>query len=190
MNKKIITLKNEKTITVVDNLLPRSSVEGLYAAACISNYGLMGSSNLDIQDMQNRKMICNVGEEFLVKNNFFTPEVNSFLLEELKTTPFIFKAYINLGIHSECPKIHTDHFASGSGKTILYYVNYNWNQNWAGETFFYNDDCSEVEFISPFVPGRMLIFDSSIPHSAKQQTFDAPPYRFTLALKFVDRLPG
>jgi len=186
---KNIELKNKKSITIIDNILPRASIEGLYAACAMSNYGLIGASNLDIQDMQNRKMICYINDEFLYKNNFLIPEVQKVLMEQLKDTPVAFKSYINLGIHSECPKIHVDHFASGKGKTVLYYANYNWNINWAGETVFYNDDCDEIEYITPFIPGRILIFDSDIPHSAKQQTFDAPPYRFTIALKFVDELP-
>ena len=89
---KNIELKNKKSITIIDNILPRASIEGLYAACAMSNYGLIGASNLDIQDMQNRKMICYINDEFLHKNNFLIPEVQKVLMEQLKDTPVAFKS--------------------------------------------------------------------------------------------------
>jgi hypothetical protein len=50
---------------------------------------------------------------------------------------------------------------------------------------FFDDQGIEIEYVTPFVPGRIIIFDSDIPHTAKEQSVLGPSYRFTLAIKFV-----
>ena len=92
-------------------------------------------------------------------------------------------AYINCGIHSESPDVHVDSSRKGD-KTLLYYMNREWKHEWGGETILLGDDAQEIEFCTPYKPGRIIIFDSTIPHAARQQSFAAPLYRFTLAIKF------
>ena len=73
--------------------------------------------------------------------------------------------------------------------TLLYYANPYWKEEWAGETLFFNEDVSEVVYTSIYKPGRVIIFDGSIPHSLRPQSKLAPQYRFTFSL-FLDSGKG
>lgn len=69
-------------------------------------------------------------------------------------------------------------------KILLYYVNIEWKDGWHGETMFYSDSLKEVEYCSPFTPGRIILFDGKCPHALRPQSFTAPQLRFTLAVIF------
>ena len=66
--------------------------------------------------------------------------------------------------------------------SLLYYVNLHWQSDWGGETIFAADD-GEPEIIVPYKPGRIVIFDSKIPHRA---TFVSPeaPWRLSFNMVF------
>ena len=95
--------------------------------------------------------------------------------------------YVNLGIPTDYNEIHTDVGGSllppNNFMTLLYYVNLEWDLNWGGETIFYSEALDSIEYISYYIPGRIIIFDQAIPHSARTQTINANKYRFTLACK-------
>lgn len=67
---------------------------------------------------------------------------------------------------------------------VLYYANLEWKEGWHGETLFFSEDYSEIEFASPYTPGRVVVFDASIPHSIRPQSHTAAHYRFTVAITF------
>ena len=164
----------------VDDLLGKSHMTGLYVQACTLPYTLTGSNIQDVQNIQDSKPICYVDEHWL-ESYFFTDEVVEYL--DGKVPHNIERAYINMGIHSETPRVHTDSGSKGD-KTLLYYINEEWKNDWGGETIFMSPNCKDVEYITPFVPGRIIVFDSITPHAARQQSFAGPKYRFTLAIKF------
>ena len=69
----------------------------------------------------------------------------------------------------------------------LYYVNMDWEDGWYGETIFYNSqNLDEVLFTSVYKPGRIILFDGSIPHAIRPQSIKAPKYRMSLTLFFND----
>jgi hypothetical protein len=70
-------------------------------------------------------------------------------------------------------------------KTLLYYVNNRWNTNWGGETVFSNNS-GESEIIIDYVPGRTVIFDSSILHKATPISIEADEFRFIFSIQFVE----
>jgi hypothetical protein len=90
--------------------------------------------------------------------------------------------YINLTVSSEAYFVHADSCA----KTILYYVNPDWRDGMGGETVFWKDDLSEILFSSPYISGRLIIFDGHVPHSLRPQTVLGPKYRFSMAM-MMDR---
>ena len=69
--------------------------------------------------------------------------------------------------------------------TMLIYPNTEWDLNHGGETVFYEEDRSEMVYLNPYKPGRICLFDGSIPHCAKPQALIGPKYRFTIAVKFI-----
>jgi len=94
-------------------------------------------------------------------------------------------AYVNLGLVNDSHEIHVDAPRKGMEKTMLIYPNIEWGLNHGGETVFYEEDRQEIVYINPYVPGRVCIFDGSIPHCAKPQALVGPKYRFTIAVKFT-----
>ena len=85
----------------------------------------------------------------------------------------------NLSCHSDVYFAHTH-----KNTSMLYYANPYWKEEWAGETIFYNENCSEAVFVSVYKPGRVIIFDGSIPHTIRAPSRKAPNFRFTLAMFF------
>ena len=78
----------------------------------------------------------------------------------------------------------------GTGKSspilsVLYYINLDWRDGWHGETLFYNpNNLKEIIYTSLYIPGRIILFDGSIPHAIRPQSIKAPKFRFTLSLFF------
>lgn len=94
-------------------------------------------------------------------------------------------AYVNMGLVNDSHEIHVDAPTTGQGITMLVYPNLEWGSNHGGETVFYEEDGTEMVYLNPYVPGRICIFDGSVPHCAKPQALTGPKYRFTIACKFV-----
>ena len=94
-------------------------------------------------------------------------------------------AYVNMGLVNDSHEIHVDGPTRGQVITMLIYPNIEWGSNHGGETVFYEEDKTEMVYLNPYVPGRICIFDGSIPHCAKPQALVGPKYRFTIACKFT-----
>ena len=84
-----------------------------------------------------------------------------------------------------CIRDSVDGATKGQVITMLIYPNIEWGANHGGETVFYEEDKTEMVYLNPYVPGRICIFDGSIPHCAKPQALVGPKYRFTIACKFI-----
>lgn len=90
------------------------------------------------------------------------------------------RAWINVSLPTEVHFIHTH----TDYRVLLYYVNLRWHGDWGGETLFHSDNRKEIMYASPFVPGRIIIFDGNLSHVLRPQCIIAPVYRFTYAIFF------
>ena len=70
----------------------------------------------------------------------------------------------------------------GDEIVLLYYANIRWQEEWSGETLFYNDNMQDILFASPYVPGRIILFDGKMPHTIRSQSSIAPQYRFSFTM--------
>lgn len=94
----------------------------------------------------------------------------------------IHRMYVNAYTYGDCPTVHVDHDDPGY-YTILYYANERWSYDWSGETVFYNEHKDEiVRSVFPR-PGRLVAFDSRIPHVAREPNRICPVVRYTVAIK-------
>tara|TARA_B100000963_G_scaffold148082_1_gene128913 strand:- start:262 stop:777 length:516 start_codon:yes stop_codon:yes gene_type:complete len=97
------------------------------------------------------------------------------------TNKKLIKVICNLVRSNDVHYIHIHH----NEQVALYYVNLEWRDGWHGETLFYNpDDLDEIVYTSLCVPGRIVLFDGSIPHAIRPQSVKAPKFRITLSLFF------
>ena len=122
-------------------------------------------SNYSSEDVERLGLLNQIKDEKLLS-----------LISNKKMKPK-FGAVVNLSMPSETYFVH-----SHSNTTVLYYANVRWREDWAGETLFFTEDMSEIVYATPYKPGRIIVFDGSIPHTIRPQTRYAPQYRFTFAL--------
>lgn len=93
-------------------------------------------------------------------------------------------AYANLCRPDDSFHIHTDHH--GPMWTMLYYVNLDWHIEWGGDTYFLKEDLT-IDYVSQFKPGRVVLFDGSIPHLMRPSTRLAPENRFSFVIKYIPK---
>jgi hypothetical protein len=92
----------------------------------------------------------------------------------------LLRSWINVMNTEHAPNFHPDNFTETS-KTVLYYANLKWDPSWDGFTVWRSADMKDIEYVSDYVPGRVSVFDSLIPHKAcAQNKFAAGTWRFTL----------
>ena len=92
---------------------------------------------------------------------------------------------VNANNFGDCPMVHTDlpEDKSKDCFTIIYYAHNTWDCNWAGETVILNDAKNEiVESVYPR-PGRILVFDSAMPHVARTPSRICSQVRLTVAFR-------
>ena len=65
-------------------------------------------------------------------------------------------------------------------RVVLYYANLEWRNEWAGETLFYDHNMVTTNAIQN-VPGRLVEFEGSLPHTIRPQSVIGPKYRFTIS---------
>ena len=90
---------------------------------------------------------------------------------------------VNCSTPTEECNFHTDEIKGGV--TFLYYVNLNWRPEWLGYTIFGSDNLKEVIHTSFYVPGRVIIFDGSIPHMVIPPSVYARGHRLTFAIQYT-----
>lgn len=138
----------------------------------IGRYQTTLRSSLSVTD------ICNF--------NFFK---NEFVLEYMRTNGFrVRDAYINLCTASDVYRYHVDTYDEKDGcRTLLCYLNHEWMPEWEGETHFSDQEAKDILVSCAFIPGRIIVFDSTIPHKSSQPGPTTPAYRYVLVLKLVQK---
>jgi hypothetical protein len=112
---------------------------------------------------------------------FTAPEIAPFI--EGKE---LLKCLVNL---TRAGDVHFTHSHPAGETVVLYYANLDWLPEWWGETIFYNDDGSNIVHASRYTPGRIVVFDGTIPHAIRPQSTIGPQYRFTVTSIFTDIPP-
>lgn len=81
--------------------------------------------------------------------------------------------------------IHRDNPDDIEALTTIVYSHRLWPTSWGGETMFYSDDGSDV-IASVFPkPGRIAVFQGSVPHSAKSPSRVCKGLRISLVFKSI-----
>ncbi len=82
--------------------------------------------------------------------------------------------------------VHQIHHHKGD-QVALYYANLDWQDGWYGETLFYDEfDESKIGFTTPYIPGRIILFDGTIPHAIRPQSVAGPKFRITISMFYND----
>lgn len=166
-----------KKIYVFDDVFEHDWKRKAFKFLLNSKYSLGWTDNEDPAHYE-QYLHCGLSPEdidnFGILKNICDPNV----VDLLKNKP-IANCVANLSCHSDVYYAH-----SHKNTSLLYYANPYWKEEWAGETIFYNESCTESVFVSVYKPGRVLIFDGSIPHTIRAPSRKAPNFRFTVAMFF------
>lgn len=177
---KFITSTN-KDIHIFDGLFTQHELIHMYNFVLNSTYQIK-EADTTIREYQGYKHLV---------SNYSDSDVDVFGIYNTKSfepvasllrgyTPY--RTYVNLSTTSDRYFFHTD--GNDSELTLLYYANMEWSPNWEGETPFASENLQHIEYASPYVPGRIVVFNASIPHKSTQPLPGAPYYRFTFVTKF------
>jgi len=171
--------KKDKIIQVYDDLFDFNSRTDIYDYVRNSFFKI-GWADTDILDTVKHEFIHSAySKEDVDKLGFFeklkkTPVMNHIEDLEHKHTK------VNLSTPSDSNFIHSH----PEKLVVLYYVNLDWGNGWHGETLFYDEWGRDIIFASSYTPGRIIVFDASIPHTIRPQSIIGPKFRFTLSSFF------
>jgi Rps23 Pro-64 3,4-dihydroxylase Tpa1-like proline 4-hydroxylase len=170
---------SDKIIKKFDNLLDASFREFAYHFASNSFFKIGWHDGPSIENMKHQYLHSGYSEQD-INNLGILNKVEGTEIEEILRGYSLKRSVMNLSMPSDVHWAHT-HI---NQLVLLYYVNLNWSHDWAGETLFFSEDYKEVTNTFTYTPGRLLLFDGSIPHSIRPQSSNAPHYRFTLSMFF------
>ena len=176
-HKKII-VELDKQIDVFDGLFPLKFREHAFEMFEKSLYRIGWADSLEPEKRKYDQFLHSVYDETDYNNLGILKYMNECpqVVELLEGLSFK-KGYVNVSNPSDVNYVHS-HFEA---KVVLYYGNLSWVEGGHGETNFYSEDLSEVQFTSPYTPGRLIIFDGKVPHCLRPQSIVGPKYRFTFA---------
>ena len=118
----------------------------------------------------------------LINNNILTSSF--FNKKKIK----ILDAYINLSNTLDSDLAHVDNNSfpqTNTAYTLLLYANLEWDINWGGETLFYDKKWEEIVTAIKPKPGRIVLFDSTLYHSARPPQSHCPHNRYTIVLNLI-----
>lgn len=93
-----------------------------------------------------------------------------------------YRHYCNFASYGDLLFSHRDSAESNSEITALWYITSNWDIEWGGETLFFNENQDAEAVVSP-KPGRLVLFDSNLLHTARIPTRLCTQPRFSFAIK-------
>lgn len=180
-NTKIVVTESNKKIEIFDNVLSSSMRDHAYNFFMASQFRIgWNDTALPENKPYDFNIHCQFSDEDLhrlgILNEIYSNKLIVSKLEGLIPS----KCILNLSSMSDVnfPHTHAD------SKVLLYYGNIEWPTGGFGETLFFSEDLKEIVYASPYTPGRLILFDGSIPHSIRPQSLKAPKFRFTLAIFF------
>jgi Rps23 Pro-64 3,4-dihydroxylase Tpa1-like proline 4-hydroxylase len=133
----------------------------------------------DVNNANRQYLHSTYSEADLEQTLFLQHITDPVLLEKIKGRKPA-KIIVNLSVPGDVNFSHTHH----NQDVLLYYVNTQWKEEWAGETMFFDATRTNVVFCSTYTPNRAVFFDGEILHSLRPQSVIAPHYRTTLSIFF------
>ena len=174
---------NGYNIEVLDDAFPLDDRLRYYNFVRNSNFKIGWEDTSEIE-FQNYKYLHSVyNEEELESLSLAKKLSKSEFGSQLFAKYNIKRCVLNLSKPGDFYLNHTH----GSEKVLIYYANIRWQEEWSGETLFYNDNMQEILFATPYVPGRLIFFDGNMPHTIRSQSSIAPHYRFTFTIFLVEK---
>ena len=125
-------------------------------------------------------MISEWNEDDVSRFGIFRHMKNADLHSQIGNNRTLKRCFINCDTGREVHHVHSH----SNQYVLLYQANLEWNHEWYGETFFYDDNKEDVVRVNSYTPGRLIWFNGEIPHSFRPPSRVAPFFRFTVSFFF------
>lgn len=181
MFKKEIVISDKK-IEIFDDVFSYSEKSIFYVYALNSLYSISRSASGKPKDVKYGKTLACILSENDIKNFLFFK--TNFMKNFISKSEFkLIRARINLCLHTDVYNYHTDSHDEEC-ISFLYYINEEWKPEWEGETHF-SLDGQDIDYSCNFKPGRIVVFNSTIPHKSSQPSTKAEENRYVLNILFA-----
>jgi hypothetical protein len=182
MKTQVIHTPNNKLIEVYDDAFTYHERYKFYNYVKNSAFGIMGSDGSSgiqydqIQQIYSSFSYKDIDQMGMSKTDIFQTLAKkyNFVNREVK------QMRINVSPPAERNFVHSD----AEGLTFLYYINLEWKLEWGGHTLFMDDNLEDAIYTSVYKPGRLVIFNGTIPHMIMTPTMSSAQYRYSLAIQF------
>lgn len=177
------TLSTGEVIYIFDNVFTYSEVERIRDYVEHSPYRLGRISNTTLNSVdQNTFFQTDYVKSDIDRLKLFENDNFIKIFKDHLSDQTIQRSWVNVSTYLTDFRFHADSHTAGN-KSLLYYVNARWDEDWGGETLFKNNN-GDVEKAVEFKPNRMVIFNNNIGHRAAQVALNADMYRFILVVQF------
>lgn len=179
MNRIEHKTKNGDSIVIFDNLFDYSTRNLWFQTLYNSAFSFSISYDSQLSDFKSASAIGNHWSENDWDNFGFPRHANwHHVQKELGERSFK-RGWLNVNTGKEMYRWHADH-EHANAKSILFYPNLKWNSEWDGQTVFKDRNLDQYEMCVDYVPGRLVVFDSIIPHKAIHSNHEASDYRMII----------
>jgi len=170
-------------IKIYDNTVPFNVQQIVYNRILHSLFRIKGWEDRHDLDMNKPDLHSNWSFEDLSESKLF-PYIYKALNADGGST--VVKGFDKCIVNLTKPgDYHYTHTHGDNTTVVLYYANLEWQDGWAGETLFYDDERNLMSACE-YTPGRILKFSGDTPHTIRPQSFKAPQFRFTISVFFKD----
>ena len=169
-----------KNIEVYDDVFNFQYRHSLLQFLSHSSYKIGWEDGTTVSKDRDKFLHCYFSDNDVKTSLFFENLANTPIIKHIEGRK-LERTVCSLITSSDSCFIHTH----SENLVLLYYANLEWHNGWHGETLFYDDFGKEIIFTSPYSPGRIILFDGSIPHVARPQSTHATKFRFTFSMFFT-----
>jgi len=169
-----------REVRIYDGLLSASDIERL--AAALQNGAFTRTEYARPETSNFRHWVLNIPSETAVNLPVYQPTLAAAGDFAGETAYRVYRCYCNHAAYGDMLFVHTD-CAPGAGElTALWFITPQWNVEWGGETLFFDSGMDAQVVVSPR-PGRLVLFDGSLPHVGRPPNRICHAPRYTLAYK-------
>lgn len=169
-----------REVRVYDGLLQTNDIHALTVALQNGAFTHTESARPDTSAFKH--WVLNIPMQAATQLSVYQPTLAAAGEFAAETGYRIYRCYCNYAAYGDMLFTHTDCPQGARELTALWFIAPEWNVEWGGETLFFDSSMDAQVVVSPR-PGRLVLFDGSLPHVGRPPNRICFASRFTLAYK-------